>query len=356
MKKTRIVTFYNAHNYGAVLQGYALKATLEKMGHLCGVMHYENDFMTRQYRPRPCNNRSSIKGRLAALLTYPVRISKYNIFRKFIESYLADIDKNECGDDVYYISGSDQVWNYSMTDFDKTYFLDFVKYGKYKNSYSASFGFDEIPAEYKGEYKSLLESFNKISVRETAGAKIISDLIGKTVPVTLDPTMLLTPSHWERIAPDKYRHKKYILMYLMVETDTIFSFANKLKAETGLDIIYINDNIFRRRKGIKYRLNVSPREWVSLFLNASYVITNSFHGTAFSINFNKSFFVELLPPQFNVNSRLENILGLFGLENRLIKNGSTKNPTEKIDYIKINKILENERKSSFEYLKSIFDN
>ncbi|MDP4119249.1 MAG: polysaccharide pyruvyl transferase family protein, partial [Bacillota bacterium] len=125
-----------------------------------------------------------------------------------------------------------------------------------------------------------------------------------------------------------------------------------LSKEKGIDLILISDNMWKRHDAI-YAKAVSPEEFIDLFYNASYVVTNSFHGTAFSINLNKQFFIELPPPPSTRNSRMENILDLFSLRDRLIINGKNEHKNDSIDYESLNRKMEKERRKSIEVLKRI---
>ncbi|MBQ2932572.1 MAG: polysaccharide pyruvyl transferase family protein [Clostridia bacterium] len=355
-KMIKIVTFHNAHNFGAVLQCYALKTAIKNLDRKCEVENVVNQKINDMYKPQIGLKKKSLAGLAKSIIAYPTRKKGYDVFEDFISKRILDKSADwDCKDaDTIYISGSDQVWNWEMTDFDKTYFLDFVKMPESKNAYSASFGFDEIPAEYQDEYKRLLGDFNKISVREQQGADILKKLLGREVPVTLDPSMLLTEDNWRQFAEtERKRKKEYILLYLMSETKSLIEFTRKLKKATGLDVIYINNSLWNRKRGFKYKSYISPEEWVRLFLNARYVVTNSFHGTAFSINFNKDFFAGLLPSTSKVNSRIENILKKFGLEDRLVSNVLDADLKKAIDYEKVNNIIKTERKKSLEFLESV---
>ena len=140
----------------------------------------------------------------------------------------------------------------------------------------------------------------------------------------------------------------------MKPSDRLIHFADKLEKMTGLEILFIKDALTREghnvlKENIKYVKHVDPAEFVELFSKAEYIITNSFHGTAFSINFNKKFFTELLAPETKVNSRLENILDMLGLRDRQIL--SLDNVIlDEIDYTRVNKILDERKKLSIDYL------
>jgi len=357
--KIGIITLHHAHNYGAVLQSYALMMFLRNNNCDAKIINYKNAFIKDvNENITPFCLQKGARKIIKSMLCYNIRINKYRIFDDFIKNELilnADTICNSSqikgGYDLF-ITGSDQIWNSNCTKFDKTYFLDFVKEKRKKYSYAASFGFDEIPGEYIKEYKALLLDFDKISVRESQGAIIIKNLTGIDVPVVLDPTFLLTSMQWKKLARKASYTKKYIFMYLVNETPYIIEFAKKLSMEKGIEILFLSDSIFKQ-SGITYIRSVHPYEWLCLLKNAEYVVTNSFHGIAFSIIFQKELFIGFPPPSSKVISRLWNIINIFDLQARLISVENIDKIDNLLDYAKINEILEKERAKSIEYLKCI---
>lgn len=357
-EKIGTINFHRAINYGAVLQAYALNESIKKLGGNPVTLDYKNPHIEKLYDPNNINYKN-FKGFISSLLTYNRKKKKKQAFERFREKYLTSYNANnletlETANFKCFITGSDQVWNYNMTQFDKAYFLDFVTDSSKKNSYAASFGFECIPDEYLEEYKKLLENFNNISVREEQGAVIINDLLGRQVESVLDPTMLLSLDDWSNISQIHKNQEDYILIYTLATSQTLFDFAANLAHKTNCKIIYISDALRKRIKAT-YAIGVSPEEFLGLFKDAKYIITNSFHGTAFSINFNKPFFVEMLPPPAIVNSRLENILDIFDLRSRKIINGNSDNIFKDIDYTAVNEKLEIERQKSLDFLKRILE-
>jgi hypothetical protein len=352
MRKIGIVTFHRSVNYGAVLQSYALKYMINTLGAQCNIIDYKNPYIEEINKVKFLDF-NSIKSLINGILTYHSRKAKFGKFVDFRKEYLMPVKfKNDLDYDAF-ITGSDQVWNYKLSQFDTTYFLDFVKDNNKKNSYAASFGISEIPNEHTEKYKNLLIDFNKISVREEQGLQIINTLLKREAPVVLDPTLLLDMGEWKNtFRINNNSEKKYILLYLMIPDPNLIEFAEYLSKETGYEVIYITDKV-KKSINATYARTVSPIEWLELFMDATYIVTNSFHGVAFSINFNKNFFMSLLPSTANVNSRLENIINLFGLENRKIVKGQKENIFENIDYSRVNYILEQERVNSINYLKDI---
>lgn len=361
--KIGIITFHEAINFGAVLQTYALQKTVQKFNVECDIIDYKNDKFKIDYKAFNKNNIKGVNSFIKELSYLYIKSVKRSKFKKFINnniqlSKIVDSQNmlSKINNEYHkFITGSDQVWNLGCTNNDVNYFLDFVTCISKKNSYAASFGIAEIPNEQKDKYKKLLKSFNNISVREIQGAKIVKDLVNRDASVNLDPTLLLNKEEWSIVCNNINSIKEdYILVYLMAHSDTIMRFAEDLSKKTACKIIHINSNIIKRASG-KYIRTAGPSEFIKLFIEAKYIVTNSFHGTVFSINFNKNFFVELLPPPAKVNSRLENVMDLFDLRDREIINGKNDNILKNIDYREVNYILNNERKKSLEYLKSIIE-
>lgn len=348
MKKINTLTFHNAINYGAVLQAYALVKKIGDLGYDNVFLYdYRNSHIAESYRY--FKKTKSLKSMAVQFATLPLKCIKHHKFNKFIRNYIP-LTKDVSQDDMF-IVGSDQVWNYRASDFDKTFFLDFVNNKTNKFSYAASFGFSKIPENLEEEYKTLLEQFEMISVREKTGQKMIESLLNIDAPLVLDPVMLIDKGDWAEIAG--HRNDKYILLYLMTKTPSIVEFAKKLSKKTGLKVYYINDYEISQDPDFVIKRTVGPKEWLNLFCGASYVVTNSFHGTAFSIVFNKNFFVELLPDTFDVNSRLTDVLNIFGLYERVINTRDDSYVFDDIDFDCVNEILKEQRELSEEYLNKI---
>jgi hypothetical protein len=357
-----ILTFHRALNFGALLQTYGLQKAIEKFGEESEVIDYRCRYLENHYDQFLYLKKLQFRVLLYHLLKNQISIPNKKAFRIFTEKYIISSREiyeqpNELQNIDYnyksLIVGSDQIWNYNQTNFDKSYFLDFVIDRRKKNAYAASFGFEFLPLNYESEYKKLLNSFNNLSVRESHGAEIIKKLLGVEVPVVLDPTMLLTKDEWSSISVESTNKENYILIYLLAESESIFQAAQNLSRKTGYKVVYINDKIIKRKK-LKNIISIGPCEWLGLIKNAKYLFTNSFHGVAFAINFGIDFFVELLPPPSKVNSRLLNILNLFDLNNRLIKQSDVNNLIlSDIDHTKVDRLLEWERLNSLHYLENV---
>ncbi len=362
MKKIGLLTFQNADNYGAMLQAYALKNVLQKVGCTAHILNYYNPKLQKEYKGIPIFKKN-IKD-----LIYPLKLLLFPILRLFIsvkfknfrKKYLLDtppiysnIIKNYNKEYDAFICGRDQVFNPRITNFDKNYFLDFVQDKNKCFSYAASFGlsYEKLTDKEKLFIKSNLQNFRCLSLREKQGVDIVSKLSNIKTEVHIDPTFLLNKNQWKNISI-KQKYTNYILLYFMRSDIELFNFAKNLSSKTGYKLIFISHGISFKKNINAVYIKPNPSEWISLFLNAKYIITNSFHGLCFCINFNKQFFVGLSHKTSKTSSRLENLLDLMNLRDRVIDNvGSDYNKS--IDWDNVNKIIDKEREKSMNYLKEI---
>ncbi len=373
--KVGIITFHKVNNYGAVLQAYALQKTVQKLGCKCDIIDYGRknlrDVLLWQKNKLLC----FLKGKpdhqgysniefinmyfTTVFFNNKVVADKFNTFRKGLETsrfvHSGTIKELNKEYDLF-ISGSDQVWNCGRVIMDKSYFLNFVDQNEKKGSYAASFGIKEIPHKYVEDYRLLLSKYKYLSVRETAGADIIKDLIHRDAKVVLDPTLLLDKEEWFELIGKAQNHKPVIVVYMLEYSEKLLEFARGLSKKTNYPIRLLNKP-YNRKVEEEFRTDVGPIEWLKEIQNATYVITNSFHGVAFSINFNKTFFVEIAEERIRgaMGSRIEHILKTFELEDRLInqrkQDRNLKDPNNfDIDYDKINIRLRELREDSMLYL------
>ena len=359
-RKIATIAFHRAINYGALLQVFALQKKIEELGGECTVLDYRSPPLEIENKKMVLSDCKYMKDYIRYIFFSKNNIAKYDELREFAKHYLniskpyyniKDLKKDAGNYDIF-ITGSDQVWNSNITDGDPAYFLDFVTDVRKKNAYAASFGFSDIPIELKTFYYGKLKNFKNISTREKQGAKIIKDLLSINTPVVLDPTLLVKKEEWYSLAEDYKSKKDYILIYAFGGSANIMEFAKNLAKKTNCKIVSIANPYFNKL-GFYYEKKAGPERFLGLMKNARYVITNSFHGTVFSINFNKEVFVEMLPKEQNVNSRLENALDLFDLKDRQVLNTDVFIVNKKIDFSKVNRILEIERRRSMEFLEKI---
>jgi exopolysaccharide biosynthesis predicted pyruvyltransferase EpsI len=249
----------------------------------------------------------------------------------------------------FFICGSDQIWNGSISNLDPAYFLNFVKNSEKKKSYAASFGFEKVPKEMEEEYKTLLSNFSSINMREASGVKIVSSLLGESSQIVLDPTMLLDVEEWNDVAEEKTRNNKYILIYQVGMSSFLLKKAKEIARLTGLRVLTVP---FPIGGLIKTGINMSagPQKWIGLIKNAELVITDSFHGSAFSIMYNKRFFVCLSEG----STRIRNLLNTFNLNSALLLPGVGLSIDYKVDWSEVNSVLSIERQRSKDILSDMF--
>lgn len=352
--KVGILTFHRAANYGAVLQSYALVQALRLYGCNAEIIDYRCKFIEDYYNPKmlllPKNWKRLIYYILFNGVIIPHRENYYSfLLQNNVLSEQVYKSQNELkGNEYYYdsiIAGSDQVWNYATAGFDKVYFLKFVADSCKKKSYAASFGISKIPDNIKEEYRSLLSSFSNISVRETSGKAIVEDLLNREASVDLDPTLLLDDKKWKKVIknvrPEIMNLDKYLLVYAISENQNLLKIANIIAKEKQLNVVYIN-NRWRKNPGVLNISYASVDEWLYLFSKATFVVTDSFHGTAFSINFDIPF-CTYQANSTKIGSRIDSLLSILELKNRIVVKDDSGFNSKLFDstlYIKPNRCFE----------------
>lgn len=331
MKKVAIITIYDMNNYGNRLQNYAVQEILKKRGF--HVETLENINIVDNVNKLE-SGLSPNEERKQCFLDFNENI---NVAEEVIFHNDFPKDLNDRYD--YFVIGSDQIWNYDFLDrFSSFVFLPFASKEK-RVALSASFGVHHVPEEHRDKYEGLQE-MNYISVREDAGKKLVKELTGREDAVVLiDPTMALERQAWDKVMkkPKNFTSKKYILKYFL---GPISSKKEKeiqrVAKENGCDIIDIMDK--------ESCYNSGPAEFVYLCKNAFLIVTDSFHSCVFSVIFNRPFIAfERENFSVNMNSRLETLFAKFELGERIFKDKIYKEMLE-LDYSKVNKILEEERK------------
>lgn len=355
MKKTATLTFQKVFNYGASLQCYALQRALLKVGVENEVLNYQCNYMSKPYGLSALKSKGIVRYFLGIAYSLVRMLRKAN-FKKFKEHIrmtpelnLIDLHSIEDQYDAF-IAGSDQVWNDSITNFDPSYYLDFVKSSEKKMSYAASFGFTSIPNNLESKYKELLNDFSVFNMREKSGVKNIELLLDRPANLVLDPTMLLTKEEWDKVASSSIKKDKYILVYQTTVSSFLINTVKKLAQSTGYKVICIPFPLGGFLKS-KLELTAGPKQWIGLIRDAEIVVTDSFHGSAFSILYNKNFYVCLT----DAATRIYNLLNIFGLNDRICIEGSELELTKKIDWESVNTKLNEERIKSIGSIKVMLE-
>lgn len=335
MKKIQIVTFHWTVNYGGLLQAYSLQENIKKMG-------FEPVFLN-YYNKKECLASLSIFKRIVHFI-YGNCVKfilcakqRERVTKRFRKEYL-NIDKKKCRNirDAEavskgyhaFITGSDQVWNSDITGNPNIYLLKHAPDGASKTAYAASFGKPVVSDKYRKNYVEEIGKFSKISVREESGAEIVKDLIGISPRVVLDPVFLLSRKEWAKIESEQLEKEEYVLCYYLPSSDesvmnAIKNTAQILAHENKCKVINIGKRDFGILNFNKNDLfNVGPCEFISLISHAKCVVTNSFHGTAFSIITQVPFYVPVnnsVPKERRISTRVECLLVKFRLEDRIVR-------------------------------------
>lgn len=363
--KIALITIHNANNYGAILQTYATFKILSKFGDV-EIIDYDNkhisislDLIRLKLTPH------GILGLGKDIFRIIPRSSAIKKFKSFSNKYLKlsnKIDKNNIKLPKYdvYICGSDQIWNPScisaINKIDDIYFLSFAPKGSKKISYASSLGNYRFNNEEQNIVNRLLNDFKYVSIRENDGKKHLESFLNKEIKHVLDPTLLLCKDDWiKQFKLNKNeKNEKYILVYSVPKSklikDAIVYYSNKL----NLPVIALDQNLSMGTKVDQHIRDAGPIEYLNLFLNASFIITDSFHGTCFSLNFKKQF-VSIKAGKFS--NRIESLLSSINLQNRIAQtNNDFENIKEITDeeYSKSLELLSKYRDESIEYLKECF--
>ncbi|MCM1134489.1 MAG: polysaccharide pyruvyl transferase family protein [Clostridium sp.] len=371
-----ILTFYWADDYGALLQSYALKTYLNKYQKTILIPYFPEPLRSRYKLMRDnwiyrfwCRG-YHIKRQIKALKQFCDKFAtkyKMNCFRK---KYLIKSRKMlNSSRDIYefgrkakidiYVVGSDQVWNPEITDgFQEGYFCTFRPWsGEEKRyiAYAASLGSECLPDRYRDSLSKLLANFNLISLRERQAVPYIRQMYDKPLTVALDPVFLLEKEEWEALATKQKRRKeKYIVVYYAEYNTAMAEYLKCLEKKSSLSVLLLTSNnadknIARWTPKSKYIVGCSPLEFLNLFYYAEYVVTNSFHGTAMSIMFQKQFAVFSHGPK---GARILNLLDLCRLKNRLGNiDGKTVEIDEPINWEQVGEFLRKERECSQAFIK-----
>ncbi len=369
MKKIGIITFHNAHNYGACLQAYAFQQYLKSKNNEVKIINYDSKIKTYYNLIIPAFRKNIIKyifQLIYNLKYYKTRKKRYDSFQEFIYQYLELSDqhyrtekqlKRYAPSYDYYICGSDQIWNIDLVgELSDAFTLNFGAEPIRKISYAASIGKDCISVKEKQLYKTKLSHLDEISVREPEAQKILTDLLGREVQLVVDPVFLLEKSQWQTFTQgclSQTEKKKYILVYSVVKDKHLVEIVNYISEKTGYGVIAFEAIPFHHV--IKYVNDASPVQFVRLIQDAEIVIANSFHALAFSLIFEKNFWIV---PHENTNSRMENLLKLTNNQNRLIHDVSEMNQRDLFERVQTQMVgskLKKEIEKSKQYLSKALE-
>lgn len=371
--KLGIITYHAADNYGSVLQVYALSHYLSEVFSVdCNIINYSSKSQRRMYELYFAND--SIKTVLKNIyIFFVLRRRKLNKIRRFLEfrtenfkmypaNPTCDIEKLDVNMYDWIVCGSDQIWNVRVDDYNPIYMLKGIN-GPYKLSYAASMGGVDLKLSKMESHEiyECLKEYMGISVRENIAKKMLSECAVDNVRNDIDPTFLLSEDHWKNVMTPRVIEGEYIFFYSVDYNEESVKIAEWYGKNLNLPVIYVNtswQSYFIKKGRMKCFKNAGIEEFLSLVYYAKAVLSGSFHGTAFSLIFNKPFY-RIQRNQNNsavVDDRIRTLFDILEIRGREI---STENYKEKInglfdmEYQTINENIKIAQNKAREYFSSI---
>lgn len=362
--KIKTITCHDVYNVGASLQAYALITYLRSLGHDAEIIDYKPDYLSHHFpiwglnnhvfdKPviREMYNIAKLPGRLKA--KYGRRKREFDSFTK---KYLPITDicyhsneelKQKPPEADVYFAGSDQIWNtFFQNGRDPAFYLDFAPADSIRASYSASFATEEVPKVWRSRIADWIKQLDFVSVRESSGVELAKKLGAADAVQVLDPVFLLTAKEWTAIESGISKTKPYVLLYDFDRNTEMVKIARRIADQNGWKLYSILpcdqcDRCFRQE---------GPESFVWLVHHAQFVVSNSFHATAFSLIFQKQFIV------FNryegINSRMRDLVRLVGIPDALLQSGQCAVPP-RIDYKKVSPGLTEEINYAKKYIDRV---
>lgn len=369
-RKVGVITLHNSPNYGSCLQTYATQVVLTRVGADAEIIdYYRKDAIPENEVNRALNGQLVKKmpifkvpgvkqiaqipvSRMVARRRAPLDEFRHSKLALTERSYYSadELDANPPAADIY-CTGSDQVWNSIWNNgFDRAFYLSFAPEGKRKIAYAASIGKATLEDWEAEPMQKALSSYSYISVREQEAADLLEHIgVHGAVPV-IDPTLMLKRDDWEEIADSWVSSEPYILVYQLNRNAEFDSYVQKVSKKTGLKVMRIAYGVHEKRSGENAVVCPSVGRFLSLFLGAEIVITDSFHGTAYSVNLGKKF-VSISPGRFS--GRIANLLDMTGLENHMLTSFSDFGIAEEYwNFDSAQYSLDQERKRAISFLSN----
>lgn len=369
MYKIGIITFHSAENYGAFLQTFASQNLLKQLSekYTVEVVDYRPWYINNTYKlffPRYEKNLGSIRFIryfIINVIFTPKRIWKKIKFKMSLKKLNLSVRYPSSKSNVFHYDilfcGSDQIWNADITKgVDPVYYGQLINnYPCRKIAYAASFGANNFKEDILNEMIKYINMMDAISIREKSSIPLFEKMSPKACKVVLDPTLMLNQSFWRANAKNVLCKNKYLLIYQLGNNIEILEDACVLADKMGLEIVCLNElgrkkSRFRGHKLLS-KSTFDPFEFLGAILNATVILTDSFHGTCFSIIFEKEFITYLGEKR---NERITDLLDKLGLQNRIKstkKNSVLKIVEELINYESVRSELECMREESLNFIR-----
>lgn len=372
--KVGLITYHSAYNFGSVLQAYATQEVIKNLGHDVSIINYRMPSQKNFYSLFPKSlGKKHVLINMLMLPTVGKRILRQEKYEAlFVDVF--NLTEEICEPEEFgrfsntfdvYVSGSDQIWNnksneYIGVDWKKymgPYLLDFTSRKKVSFASSPE---SMTKAEIE-QIKDELLKFSKISCREQWSSDLLHNVLKSDIETVLDPTLLLRKKEWLNFASgwsNKYTNKKYIFYYvfkgirgLNKDLERVCDLAEKkgMQVITSVPLSFVIP-----RKNLINAIDADSRDFIGLIYNAEYIITNSYHGTLFSVNLNKNFYS--LQSEKIEYSRVEQMAKRLGFSDRVIYSLDSVDLNSNIDFIEINKNIDYYSKKSIDFLREALQN
>lgn len=367
LMKVAVITRHAITNYGSLLQAFATQQVIENLGYECEIIDYVRDDESYAQHERTLLARKSewnhnpIKKIIYLALRQPESVASGRRFEREQKKYLhltkrysslEQLIKDKPIADVY-MTGSDQVWGpVENGSYDSSYCLSFTNNIDKRIAYAASFGRIDLSSEMENYFAKWLERYKFICVREDSAVRLLKDW-GLDAVQVLDPTLLLDENFWHQYTKP-IKVKDYVLVYQLHNNKRVGAYAKKVAESMRLPLIRISSSFHQISREGKFAWCPSVGEFLSYIKNAKCLITDSFHGTAFAINFHTQF-VEVLPNN-NTGTRNASILKLTGLSDRILEKDDDIELAEKlIDFSKTEQLIAEKRSESIKLLTQMIE-
>lgn len=366
IKRIGILTFHASHNYGSMLQAYALQTYLERKGFDVTIINQRHLAQRLLYiKPGQLLKRKYLKEYIAHPRLFIQNVGKwyrfeqfmrdhFHLSREFVDLVSIEMSINEkLGLDAI-ITGGDQIWNMSCWDFSLSYYLPFETPGVRRIAYAPSLGDEQWwkPLHYVDLIKALVGKYDYPSVRERSSSVLLTDLLGHPVPFVPDPVFLLNRQDYDVLAGDKPLIKGKYIFYYSPRPDIILAgLVNKMAKQCGYKVVSSNKGTGKEEKDFIPFCNAGPAEFLNLMKYASFVCGRSMHLVAFSLIMHKSFYAL----STSDGARIGNLLDEVGLRARSIKVDSDLSSIdmEPIDWIKVEMRLNTLREKGYRFLEEV---
>lgn len=385
-KKVGVVSFTFGVNYGCDLQRYALQQACRRLGYQATELLLSLDDLVCLKRPWSFGRLEALYKRfrrdLRAGVFFGSQRRRRRAFRNFQRRFLSRTPRFRSYEEVVkkhrnfefqaYIAGSDQIWNplgmRARHSYDY-YMLAFVPSEK-RIAYAPSVAVSKIAEEFEPNFKRYLADFPFLSAREQEGAQELTRILNRPVERTLDPTFLLEQEDWNVLADAATidAPERYVLCYSLGNLESLLAKASRLQERLQAPILCFEDKreterLVRRSNvsNVLFARNVGPCEFVKLIKNATCVVTDSYHGSVFSIIYRRPFFTMMrdrAEKEESMNSRMNTLFSFLGLESRLFDpNDESLNANASLewDYDAVESYLQTRREFSYAYLKNALD-